>query len=225
MNNLSTLPDLVVQRIGEFLAAADYCRLRQTCRHLHTSLCKLKRFVIEGEQFSFSMCQKPRDNCPQIWFSSPPVPGPLKSMTVSMKWKDHKDQGFGDRKGQIWVQLLRGDEIIAEKTDMFGTAPHNWQDAEATTSGHNLIKLSKEGDFYRFMRIAGGGVDHMLIVRNFKATLIFHSSPACEAAIDRQLDEWSKTRIEPARAYRHDRRTFVRCKQPKKVAVNPYYPY
>ena len=209
MNNLATLPDLAVQRIGEFLAAADYCRLRQTCRHLHTSLCKLKRFVIKGEQFSFSMSQKPRDLRPQIWFNSPPLPGPLKSMTMSMNWKD---QGYGNRKGHVWVQLLRGDEMIAEKTNMFGTAPHNWQDAEATTSGHNLIKLSKEGDFYRFMRSAGGDAGLSLSVRNFKATLIFHSPAACESAIDRQLDEWSRTRIEPAPAYKRNRRTIGPCK-------------
>ena len=96
--------------------------------------------------------------------------------------------------------------MIAEKTNMFGTAPHNWQDAEATTSGHNLIKLSKEGDFYRFMRSAGGGGGHSLSVRNFKATLIFHSPLVCESAIDRQLDEWSRTRIEVAQVQKQTHR-------------------
>ena len=101
--------------------------------------------------------------------------------------------------------------MIAERTNMFEIAPHNWQDAEATTSGHNVIRFSKEGDFYRFMRSAGGGGGHSLSVRNFKATLIFHSPSACESAIDRQLDEWSRTKIEPAPAYKRYRRT-IRCK-------------
>eukprot|EP00112_Aurelia_sp_Birch-Aquarium-sp1_P025452 Seg846.1 transcript_id=Seg846.1/GoldUCD/mRNA.D3Y31 product="hypothetical protein" protein_id=Seg846.1/GoldUCD/D3Y31 len=202
MSNLGTLPELVVQRIGEFLAVVDYCRLRQTCRHLHASLSKLRRFVIKGRHFDFHMSQDTRDTghyCPKRWFDSPPLPGRVKSITVSMEWKD---QGYGNRKGQVWVQLMRGDEMIAEKTNIFGFAPHDWQNAEATINGHNLINLSKKGDFYRFMRNAGGGGGHILQVENFQATLICHSlglddeAPSnehqYESGINWQLDELSR---------------------------------
>eukprot|EP00112_Aurelia_sp_Birch-Aquarium-sp1_P002450 Seg1270.16 transcript_id=Seg1270.16/GoldUCD/mRNA.D3Y31 product="hypothetical protein" protein_id=Seg1270.16/GoldUCD/D3Y31 len=200
MSNLATLPELVVQRIGEFLVVVDYCgycHLRQTCRHPHASLSKLRRFVIKGRYFSFHRHENTENYSPRRWFDSPPLPGRVKSITVSMKWID---QGFGNRKGQVFMQLMRGDEVIAEKTNMFGFAPHRWQDAEATINGHNLINLSKKGDFYRFMRNPGGGGEHRysLRVENFKATLICNSPPTssgCESAVNRQLDEWSNIKV------------------------------
>ena len=34
-------------------------------------------------------------------------------MTISMKWQD---QGYGNRKGKIWLQIIRGKELVFESS-------------------------------------------------------------------------------------------------------------
>ena len=185
--SLETLPELVVHRICQFLCVNDLGRFKQTCRRLHAILPKLQKLVIKGENFDrFG----PRSGhwCPEIWFNGPALPGRVRSITLSMRWRD---QGYGNRKGRVWMQLMRSDEKLAEKMDIFGIASHEWEEVRAKIEDHDLLKLSKKGDSYRFMENTGGGGGHSLHVENFKVILIWESLsldeevptlPRCESA-------------------------------------------
>ena len=177
--SLETLPELAVERICEFLNVNDLGRFAQTCRRLHAIVPKLKDLVIKGDDFSINQGRRDGHYCPKIWFDGPPLPGPVRLMKVSMKWKD---QGWGNRKGQVWMQLMRGDDKVAEKKNIFEIAPHEWAEEAAKVEDHDLLKLSKKGDFYRFMRNTGGGGGHSLKVKNFTVLLIWQSLEMGEEA-------------------------------------------
>lgn len=43
-------------------------------------------------------------------------------MTISMKWQD---QVYGNRKGKIWLQIIRGKELVFESSQtLCGLAGH-----------------------------------------------------------------------------------------------------
>ena len=92
---------------------------------------------------------------------------------MSFRWKD---QGYGNRKGMLWVQLMRGDEVVADSREDFPTlAPHVagpigvMEPAATLIKNHSVVNLSRPGDRLRFMVNVGGGGGHQLKVRNFKA--------------------------------------------------------
>ena len=43
--------------------------------------------------------------CPEIYFDGPLMNQRMKSLSVQWEWRD---QGHGNRKGMLWVQLVRG---------------------------------------------------------------------------------------------------------------------
>ena len=92
---------------------------------------------------------------------------------MSLVWKD---QGWGNLKGEMYVTLMRPPEeqnheaeVVAEKRRVFGIAKHSEEKALAEVTTDPIVTLAQPGDFYRFMRIIGGGGGHSLTVRNFKA--------------------------------------------------------
>merc|ERR1719219_945494 len=102
-----------------------------------------------------------------------------KKIDMSMKWKD---QGWGNQKGQVWLQLRRplavskgAFETIAEMdSDKFGIAPHKLANATDTlTPSENVVKLAKPGDYYQVMKNIGGGVGHRLQIVDFKLKIHF----------------------------------------------------
>ena len=93
-------------------------------------------------------------------------------MTISFVWKD---QGVGNRKGRIWLQIFRGTEMLYETSNnLWGVAQHHWQNVKVSLSrDDDVISAFRPGDYFRFMRNIGTGGNHSLHVRNFKALVAF----------------------------------------------------
>lgn len=100
-----------------------------------------------------------------------------------MTWKD---QGFGNRKGHIWLQLRRPKkevnsddgtsfDLVSEmRADHFGVAPHQTSKFSGTlTQEDEILSLAQPGDYYQVMKNVGGGGGHSLTVRDFKTVLHF----------------------------------------------------
>ena len=103
-------------------------------------------------------------------------------MSLSSKQSTFLSQGYGNRKGQVWLQLRRPStesqdayEVIAEMSqDRFGFAPYTMEDVSDTiASSENVVELAKPGDYYQVMREIGGGGGHRLTIKDFKLTIHF----------------------------------------------------
>jgi len=103
---------------------------------------------------------------------------------MSVLWKD---QGYGNKKGEIFMKLMRPeagwspptpssleDEQIIEiavRRQLFGIAEHHWRREHTVISDHPVVSRARPGGFYRFMRYVGGGGGHELNVRQFRVVL------------------------------------------------------
>ena len=71
------------------------------------------------------------------------------------------------------MKLIRrdgsGENVVAQRRRLFGIAEHMETPASVVIENHPVVKQARPGDFYRFMRNAGGGGGHSLTVRNFRA--------------------------------------------------------
>ena len=110
---------------------------------------------------------------PQHYFDGPPLNSAVKKLNMSVVWKD---QGWGNLKGEIFIQLMRPSKekaselkVVAEKLRVFGGAKHHEVTANAEIVNHPITSLAKPGDLYRFMRHVGSGGGHTLTVKKFKA--------------------------------------------------------
>ena len=105
---------------------------------------------------------------PEKWFDGPKIDGYIKSIDISFAWRD---QGYGFRKGNIWLQIIRAGKTVLESSkDLCGKAPHNLIQAHTRlTRRDDIVRRFKPGDCYRFMRNIGGGGGHYLVVKNFEA--------------------------------------------------------
>ena len=59
-------------------------------------------------------------------------------------------------------------EEVVDKRRLFGIAKHQEEEARIEITDDPVVTLAQPGDFYRFMRNAGGGGGHTLIVKNFQ---------------------------------------------------------
>ncbi|CAB4006123.1 LRR-GTPase of the ROCO family [Paramuricea clavata] len=168
------LPDLVLLKIAEYLSPAECVRLSLTCKRFLGLLPQYVRFL--GEDFKIT---GPHTGhwTPEFYFDGPDLKGKVKRFRASVEWKD---QGWGNRKGQLIVKLMRRDSgqnmVIAEKTNIFGIAGHDWANSTCVFVTHPVVKLAEPGDFYRFERNAGGGGGHSLFARKFTVLLEFLSN-------------------------------------------------
>lgn len=167
MSSLAHLPALVVLRITDYLQPEETARLGQTCKRLHSIVPKF--LVMTGGDFQID---GPRGGhwAPELYFEGPPLSRPVRKLSLSVAgWVD---QGWGNRKGEIFLKLVRGltNSVLAEKRALFGIAQHREESAEVElTEAEPVVALAEPGDYYRFMRNAGGGGGHSLTVRGFRA--------------------------------------------------------
>jgi len=109
---------------------------------------------------------------PEKYFDTRPLIKPVKKLSLSLTWKD---QGWGNRKGEIFVKLMRRGrfktEEVAEKRKLAGIAQHKEETVETEVTIEPIITFARAGDYYRFMRNAGGGGGHSLNVKNFRVVL------------------------------------------------------
>ena len=183
--SLCELPDLVLLRVADFLEAEDTARLSMTCRRLRDLLPRF--LVIRGKDFSV-LGSRTGDLEVEPYFDGPRLPAGVKRLTVSVVgWKD---QGWGNRKGELFVRLMRPDpgehpekgkdegsrNMVAERRDFFGLAEHTETSARLEMDGtESVVGGARCGDWYRFMRRVGGGGGHELIVRGFRAVVMLES--------------------------------------------------
>ena len=109
---------------------------------------------------------------PEEYFDGPILSSTVKRLSVLIEWKD---QGWGNRKGEIFVKLMRPSDSnphsaveVAMKHQLLGIAEHEMKSATSMLTEDPILQKSVPGDFYRFMRNVGGGGGHSLTVRNFK---------------------------------------------------------
>ena len=162
VGDITQLPDLVLLRIAKYLTPDSICKWSMTCRRLYTVLPHF--LVMRGDDFHI---YGPSGGhwAPEPYFEGPVLIRRVKKLTLSVLWKD---QGWGNRKGDIFVSLMRGSKVIAEKFRPFGVAPHKEQYAEVELTDDSIVKLAEPSHNYKFTRNAGGGGGHELIVKNFK---------------------------------------------------------
>ena len=185
--SLEELDDLALIHITRFLDPEDIVRLGRTSRRIHSLMPQIiptneewkgKDFFVSGPYI-----------CPnELYFDGPVLSGSVKKLAMSVRWKD---QGYGNKKGEIFVKLMRpkagcsdptppstsrpleDEQIIeiAERRQLFGIAEHYWKREHTVICDHPVVSKARPGDFYRFMRYVGGGGGHELKVRNFRVVV------------------------------------------------------
>jgi len=181
---LADLPDLVLLNVAKQLPNDDARNLSLTCRRFQAILpiYKYPR-TVEGPNIDKRGAYAPHF-LPIEYLKCPILETKVEKIDMSMNWKD---QGWGNQKGRVWLQLCRplassqnDFEIIDEMpVERFGLAPHKWAEVTDTlTSEENIVNLAKTGDYYQVMKNIGGGGGHELKIKNFK--LIIHFQPYFE---------------------------------------------
>ena len=119
------------------------------------------------ERADFSIILRPGQPYIQKLFDAPKFSYYIEKMTISFEWKD---QGWGNRKGKIWLQIFRGSKMVHETTAyLCGVAPHKWGDVKVSLSSKDaVVRAFRPGDYFRFMGDVGRGGNHAIYVRNFK---------------------------------------------------------
>ena len=172
---LTSLPSLPLEQIASYLSFADLLELAASSPALSHLQPRLQQ--VTGEDFSKT---GPRggDFCPETYMDVAVLTRGLKSVAMSFLWAD---QGYGNRKGQVWLQLVREGEVIADCRKQFpALAPHCDRSAggheldrrEVEVVGHPVVSLAVRGDTLRVARNIGGGGGHRLNVRQFNMTIV-----------------------------------------------------
>ena len=195
--DLCNLPDLVLDIIAEYLEPKDILHLLDSCPCFEDFRRFLPKYQeINGEDFRKEQHPNQRDgdgDCdginPEKYFDGPEMNQGAKSIKLNFRWKDQVKfqiwsfqlilliflycfQGWGHRKGQVWIQLIRNEEVLVDSRKQFHElAPHEYREREVVIKEHPVVDLLKKGDKIRFMRAVGGGGGHSLTVKNFKVVV------------------------------------------------------
>ena len=166
---METFPKELLYHLISYLNTKDAASLAQTCHYLRAHLPRFH--VMRGQDF---VCLGPDDGntAPEHYFDGKPLESTVRRLSISMEWED---QGFGNRKGRLYIKLMRprsgshNAAVMAEKHDLFDRAEHSTVKVNCIMTDDPVLTLAQPGDFYRFMRDAGGGGGHKLSVRSFIA--------------------------------------------------------
>ena len=126
---------------------------------------KLFEHLIERENFDI-VAEK--DYTVEKWFYGPRFNGYIIKVTISFIWKD---QGYGNRVGKIWLQIVRDKEMILQtRRDLCGIAPHDWDKVNIyLTRGDAIVSNFRPSEHFRFIQNVGGVGGHCLHVRGFRS--------------------------------------------------------
>ena len=169
---MESLDELALVHIARFLHPEDIVRLGRTCKRLHSVLPRFELVEEEwlGEEFHISGPHHGHFS-PELYFDAPALSSTVMKLSMAVTWLD---QGWGNRKGELFLVLMRPNadglaEKVAEYRELFGIAEHQEKTRGIVIKQHPVVNEAKPGDFYRFMRNAGGGGGHRLIVTQFRA--------------------------------------------------------
>mmetsp|Transcript_44532 Transcript_44532/g.71313 ORF Transcript_44532/g.71313 Transcript_44532/m.71313 type:complete len:237 (-) Transcript_44532:109-819(-) len=100
----------------------------------------------------------------------------VATISGSVTWKD---QGWGNYKGHVLLQLVRGG-VVKETRSMFGVAGHS----TTTRSVSNAVCLFsthrfRAGDTLRLVMNIGGGGGHQLYIYNFNMDITYGDDDNC----------------------------------------------
>ena len=135
---ITSLPEIVLLKIENFLTPEESQSLGLVCKRLYTLLPRY--LVIKGMDFEMIMTRPlhrpgpgqpspfptglvPDDpwyvhpDEPAHYFDGPPLSGPVKKLSISLTWRD---QGWGGTKGDVFFGLIRGEKLVAKKYDALG---------------------------------------------------------------------------------------------------------
>lgn len=167
-DHLSSLPVLVLLKIESFLKEEDSQSLSLACKRLYSVFPHY--LVMRGEDFKISGPAWGHFT-PEHYFSGPRLTRSVKKLLISLKWKD---QGWGNRKGDIFLTLMRGEEAVAVKYHPLGVAPHKEEEARTELMNDPIITEAREGDYYKFSKNPGGGGGHQLTVKNYRVAVHYY---------------------------------------------------
>ena len=143
----------------------------------------------------------------------------LYSIEVNISWRD---QGFGNRKGRLFLKLFDCKGNIKSTLVLLPTCGHGnrndrcyyqrkerFDEIEDTSiqtrhelnnfdeNGiHSIFKCNEKGDYYQFWRFVGDGGGHQLFIDRFQATLTFRSILEDEDDDDEDNNENDNHRME-----------------------------
>lgn len=174
---MEKLDYLSLRHIARFLSPKDIVRFGRTCKHVYSAMPQVVLANEEwlGEAFHISGPSGGHWS-PELYFDAPELPSTVKRLSLTVTWRD---QGWGNRKGELFLKLMRpavnGNPVeIAEHRGTFGIAEHYEKTSEVVIERHPIVSRATPGDFYRFMRNAGGGGGHRLLVKYFRAVASVH---------------------------------------------------
>ena len=167
-NILCAAPYPVLQKILKYLLPIDVIRLSQTCKKLRQNLPFY--FIITGHGFKKDGRPHGGDFWPEKWFDGPKLNKSAEHIIISMKWRV---QGWGGRKGKVWLRIIRGSELVLE-TDpcLCGLGNCDWEEVTIhLTEEDDIVQKFKPGDHFQIMRDIGRGGGHKLVVQKFKLVI------------------------------------------------------
>ena len=121
--SLTTLPLLVLYEIASKLDFSSLVNLATST----TDLAHLqpKEQQVSGEDFSIHEEYSDGHFCPKTYFDVEVVTRGLVGVKMAWEWKD---QGWGNQKGQVWLQLVRSNQVVEDnREEYFALAPHTYR--------------------------------------------------------------------------------------------------
>jgi hypothetical protein len=80
---------------------------------------------------------------------------------------DWNDQGFGNTKGSIIVQLVNAQGVEDPQFFQIGPCPKNREMKDYSTQDHQILRNATMGSCYRVKYKVGGGGGHKLQIHQF----------------------------------------------------------
>ena len=112
------------------------------------------------------------DDKHELFLRLPPVEFPIQGVELRFEWKD---QGWGNRKGQLLLKRMREGAELSSHVIEPHPAAHIWTSvrfAGSVSDGDMACCVGEPGDVFEVWRYVGGGGGHELYIRDFKMRLI-----------------------------------------------------
>ncbi len=128
--------------------------------------------ITTRDDFPSTTLQPVASDAMVLFRSFPPLRNALTRLVYWGRWKD---QGFGNRKGKVFLRLSRDGTLLnTTTTDLTPGrfAPHTQEIfTGAYEATHKLVATAAIGDRLELWAIIGGGTQHTLTVNNFRVTM------------------------------------------------------